>query len=114
MVNLSLYPELKDVDPSLIDDEVIARVDAERAAIARTQQRVSIIPGSYQALEKENLDTIAFLAGDVGCMIKIRERFRGNQSIRERCEYFIRINQADMEQTAEEIENDRRTAKEIA
>ena len=114
MVNLSLYPELKNVDPSLIDNEVIERIEAERAAIARTQQRVSIIPGLYQAFEKENLDTLAFLAADVGCMMRIRERGRSNQRIRERCEYFIRIDQADMEEISEETENDRRTFKNIA
>jgi hypothetical protein len=110
---LSLYPELKDVDPSLIDDEVIARVEAERAAIARTQRRVSIIPGLYQTFEKENLESLSLLAADIGCMMKLRERFRGNQRIRELCEYFTRINQTDMESISGEIENDRRTIKEI-
>jgi hypothetical protein len=112
-VPLSHYPELKDIDPSLIDEEVIAQIEAERTAIARTQQRVSIIPGLYQVFEKENLAQIAYLADDIGCMMKLREKFRGNQRIRELCEYFIRIEQADMEQISEEIENDRRTLKEI-
>jgi hypothetical protein len=114
MVNLSLYPELNGIDPSLIDDEIIARVDEERAAIAKTQQRVSIIPGLYQAFEKENLAQIAFLADDVGCMLRLRERFRGSQQIRELAEFFIRIDQIEMEQIAEETENDRRTLEEIA
>lgn len=116
MVNtppLALYPELKDIDPSLIDDDVIAQVEAERAVTARSQQSVSIIPGLYQAFEKENLDTIAFLANDIGVMMKVRERFRGHQNIRDYCDYFIRIDQAEMEQLSEEIENDRRTLKEI-
>jgi hypothetical protein len=111
MVNLSLYPELNGIDPSLIDDEVIARIEEERAAIAKTQQRVSIIPGLYQAFEKENLAQIAFLAGDVGILMKVRERFRGDQRIRELCEYFIRINKVEMELISEEIEHDRRKGR---
>jgi acyl-CoA reductase-like NAD-dependent aldehyde dehydrogenase len=113
MVNLSLYPELKDVDPALVDDAVIGQIEAERAAIARTQQQVSLVADSYQEFEKENLDTIAFYASDIGILMKVRERFRGNQHICEFCEYFIRINKTDMEQISEEIENDRRTLKEI-
>jgi hypothetical protein len=113
MVNLSLYPELKDVDPTLVDDAVIGQIEAERAAIARTQQQVSLVADSYQEFEKENLDTMASLASDIGCMQKLRERFRDNQQIRELAEYFIRINQADMEFISEEISHDRRTLKEI-
>ena len=114
MVNLSLYPELKDVDPAFVDAEVIAGVEAERAAMARTQQPVSLIPELHRAFEKENLAQINFLAGDVGILMKVRERFRGNQRICELVEYFTRINQVDMEQISEEVECDRRTLKEIA
>ena len=111
MVNLSLYPELKDVDPTLVDDAVIGQIEAERAAIAKTQQQVSLVADSYQEFEKENLDTIAFYASNIGILMKVQERFRGDQRIREQCEYFIRINQADMENISEVIENARRTLK---
>jgi len=114
MVNLSLYPELKYVDPTLVDDAVIVQIEAERAAMARTQQQVSLIPELHRVFEKENLAQINFLAGDVGILMKVRERFRGNQRICELVEYFTRINQADMEQISEEVECDRRTLKEIA
>jgi hypothetical protein len=113
MVNLSLYPELKDVDPALVDDAVIGQIEAERAAIAKTQQQVSLVPDSYREFEKRNLDQIAFYASVIGILMKVREQFRDNQRICEFAEYFIRINQADMENISEEIENDRRTLKEI-
>ena len=47
-------------------------------------------------------------------MLRLRERFRGSQQIRELAEFFIRIDQIEMEQIAEETENDRRTLEEIA
>jgi len=112
-LSLSLNPELKDIDPDLIDEQVIAQAEAKRKAIAKVQQRVSIIPELYQAIEEDNLDTISFLGQDIGIMMKVRERFRDNHIICEYCEYFIRLDQAEMEAIREEIDNDRRTAQEF-
>ena len=116
MVNtlpLSLYPELKDVDPSLIDDEVIAQVEAERAAIARTQRRVSIIAELYREFEKDNLDTINYLHIECGVMRSLIERFPGDNIMRQWAEYFIRLNGVEIENLVEEIRYDRRTTREL-
>jgi DNA repair ATPase RecN len=110
---LSLYPELKDIDPSLIDEHVIAQIEAQRTAESRVTTETGLAHEIYQAIEEDNIDTISFLGQNIGTMMKVRERFGSNREIKERAEYFIRIFQAELEEIAEEIENDRRTLKEI-
>ncbi|PIP06362.1 MAG: hypothetical protein COX51_08970 [Syntrophobacteraceae bacterium CG23_combo_of_CG06-09_8_20_14_all_50_8] len=67
----------------------------------------------YREFEKDNLDTINYLHIESGVMRGLIERFPGDDTIRQWCEYFIRLNGAEIENLMEDVLYDRRTAREI-
>jgi hypothetical protein len=113
MVNLFIYPELKDIDPSLIDDDVIARIEEGRAALARTQQRVSIIPELYWEFEKETIGYISETHREIGTLRAVKERFPNNNTIQQWCDYFIRCALCEIEELTDEVIHDREKAREL-
>jgi len=47
-----------------------------------------VIKEIYEEIESDNLDTIRFLAEEIGVMLRVRETFRDNQEIRDYTTYF--------------------------
>ncbi len=80
--------------------------DADYAA--RPLQKSNWIKELYEIFEKEDLDALSVLNDHIAVLVKIREKFSGNKSITALCEYHIRIDQAELENTMEDIEYDRR------
>ncbi|HLA04550.1 MAG TPA: hypothetical protein VJZ16_01075 [Syntrophales bacterium] len=67
----------------------------------------------YREFEKDNLDTINCLHIECGVMRSLIERFPGDNTRVQWAEYFIRLNGAEIEKLMEEVEYDRRTAREL-
>ncbi len=57
----------------------------------------------YRDIEQNEREHLRFLHEDIAALVKVRERFPGRDDIRQFCEYFIRIDQADIEETLEGI-----------
>ncbi len=84
-----------------------AQLAQQREYTERPLQKRDVIKEIYEEIERDNLDTLRFLAEDIGVMNKIRETFRDNQDIQDYMTYFIIMDHEQMQMLTEEIERDR-------
>ena len=116
MVTLQDMMEMVFTPKELMDIEAGAQeFDRQVAEEIRQRNAVPEMPNHsrefYQAMEKEDLDTLPFLNRDIALMVKIRESFTDEGTIKALAEHFIRVNQYEIEEITERIDYDRRQAR---
>jgi len=79
-----------------------------------TNTTPSYITDLYHEFERQDMDTLTFYGEDIAVMVRLRERFSSNRAICDFAEYFIRLDQAEIENIVKEIENDRRQIQRFA
>lgn len=117
MVSLSEFEKAFYSEKELVDiyqaDEKLARQEAEQEKAeaeyaARPLQKKNWVKELYELFEKEDFDTLSVLNEHIAALVKVRETFPDDGCIKALCEYHIRIDQAEIENTMEDIEYDRR------
>jgi predicted HAD superfamily hydrolase len=68
-------------------------------------QKRDVVNEIYDEIEADNLDTLSFLARDIGVLNKVRETFRNDPEIQEYTKYLIMMNNERMNELMEEIAN---------
>jgi len=87
-----------------------AQLAKQREYAEKPLQKRDVIKEIYEEIESDNLDTIRFLAEEIGVMLRVRETFRDNQEIRDYTTYFIIMDHEKIRMLTEEIERGREKA----
>lgn len=90
-----------------------AQMAAAKEYAERPLQKRDIAGEIYQAIEDDNLDTLRYLAEDIGVLNRLRETFRDNKEIQEWAKHLIMLDYEKMKEISEEIENDRNKVRAI-
>jgi len=84
--------------------------DAEKQATPSTKWAVEL----YELLEEENIGFISEVHHEIGTFRAVKERFPHDNTLRQWCDYHIRCAMCEIEELTEEVQYDRKTARELA
>ena len=84
--------------------------NAQRRATPSMRWAVEI----YELLGMENIGFISDTHREIGALRAVKERFPGNNTIQQWCDYHIRCALCEIEELTDEVKHGRGTARELA